>query len=218
MFDRIATGYDRANTVLSFGRDDAWRRRAADAAAPPPGGDVLDVGCGTGRLTRELRKRVGSRGRVVGLDFSARMLALARASHPEIEWVHGDATALPFDDGSFDVATTAFALRNLAFPEKGLSEMLRVVRAGGRLVVLEFLRPPHGAVGRAYALYLRRVLPGLGGLITGDRDAYRYLSDTVDSYLTANQLLELVRDSGWQGSQLWQLNAGTVGLLRGFPA
>ena len=95
MFDRIAPGYDRANTVLSFGRDRAWRRRAADAAAPPAGGSALDIACGTGQLTLELRHRVGAGGRVVGLDFSERMLAVARAAHPSIEWVQGDATSLP---------------------------------------------------------------------------------------------------------------------------
>jgi demethylmenaquinone methyltransferase/2-methoxy-6-polyprenyl-1,4-benzoquinol methylase len=215
MFDRIASGYDRANTVLSLGRDRAWRRRAADAAAPPVGGAALDVACGTGQLTLELRNRVGPRGRVVGLDFSDHMLKVARSAHPSIEWVHGDATAVPFDSASFDVATTAFGLRNLAFPEKGLSEMRRVVRSGGRTVVLEFLRPPHGLVGRGYEMYLRHALPLLGGWFAGDREAYRYLSDTVDSYLTGEQLLELAGRSGWESVQLLRLNFGTVGLVRG---
>lgn len=216
MFDRIAPRYERANTVLSFGRDRAWRRRAAEAAAPPVGGAALDVACGTGQLTVQLRARTGPRGRVVGLDFSERMLAVASAAHPAIEWVRGDAAGLPFDDGSFDVATTAFGLRNLAHPEKGLAEMRRVVRPGGRLVILEFLRPPGGLVGRAYEAYLRNGLPRLGGWIGGDRDAYRYLGDTVELYLTGEQLLALARRSGWDGVQLWRLNLGTVGLVRGF--
>jgi demethylmenaquinone methyltransferase/2-methoxy-6-polyprenyl-1,4-benzoquinol methylase len=216
MFDRIAPGYDRANTVLSLGRDRAWRRRAADAAAPPAGGAALDIACGTGQLTLELRDRVGPRGRVVGLDFSDRMLAVARAAHPGIEWVQGDATTLAFADASFDVAATAFGLRNLAFPEKGLTEMRRVVRSHGSLVVLEFLRPPRSLVGRAYETYLRHALPRLGGWVGGDREAYRYLSDTVESYLTGDQLLELARRSGWERLQLWRLNLGTVGLMRGF--
>ncbi|HWW09232.1 MAG TPA: bifunctional demethylmenaquinone methyltransferase/2-methoxy-6-polyprenyl-1,4-benzoquinol methylase UbiE [Candidatus Acidoferrales bacterium] len=215
MFDRIAPGYDRANTLLSFGRDRAWRRRAAAAAAPPAGGAALDVACGTGRLTRELCERVGPRGRVVGLDFSERMLAIARAAHPAIEWVQGDATRLPFEDSSFDAATTAFGLRNLANPEKGLSEMRRVVRSGGTLVVLEFLQPPRGLFGRTYALYLQHALPCIGGWAGGDRKAYRYLSSTVASYMTGAQLLELSERSGWERPQLWRLNGGTVALLRG---
>src|SRR3981081_4133792 len=120
MFDRIAPGYDRANTVLSLGRDRAWRRRAADAAELSPGASALDIACGTGQLTLELRDRVGAAGRVVGLDFSERMLAVARGAHPSMEWVHGDATSLPFADSSFDAATTAFGLRNLAHPQGGL--------------------------------------------------------------------------------------------------
>jgi demethylmenaquinone methyltransferase / 2-methoxy-6-polyprenyl-1,4-benzoquinol methylase len=215
MFDRIAPGYDRANTVLSFGRDRTWRRRAADAAAPPRGGAALDVACGTGQLTLELRDRVGPGGRVVGLDFSEQMLAVAGTANPSIEWVQGDATSLPFGDSSFDAATIAFGLRNLAYPKKGLAEMRRVVRPHGRLVVLEFLRPPHGLVGRTYELYLRHALPRLGGWVAGDREAYRYLSDTVDSYLTGEQLLELADGAGWQRPQLWRLNLGTVALMRG---
>jgi demethylmenaquinone methyltransferase/2-methoxy-6-polyprenyl-1,4-benzoquinol methylase len=127
MFDRIAPGYDRANTVLSLGRDRAWRRRAADAATLPAGGSALDIACGTGQLTVELRDRAGPGGRVVGLDFSERMLAVARSAHPSMEWVQGDATSLPFAESTFDAATTAFGLRNLAHPERGLSEMRRVV-------------------------------------------------------------------------------------------
>lgn len=218
MFDRIAPGYDRANSVLSLGRDRSWRRRAADAAAPVGGGAALDIACGTGRLTLELRDRVGSHGRVVGLDFSDRMLAVARATGPAIEWVQGDATALPFDDGSFDAATMAFGLRNLAFPDKGLAEMRRVVRPGGGMVILEFLRPPGGLVGRAYDVYLREVLPRVGGWIAGDRDAYRYLRDTVDAYLTGEQLVALAGRCGWDRVQLTRLNLGTVGLVTGCPA
>jgi demethylmenaquinone methyltransferase/2-methoxy-6-polyprenyl-1,4-benzoquinol methylase len=215
MFDRIAPGYDRANTVLSFGRDRAWRRRAAEAAAPPAGGAALDVACGTGRLSVELRDRVGAGGRVVGLDFSERMLAVARAAHPSIEWVQGDATRLPFEDASFDAATTAFGLRNLDQPDRGLAEMKRVVRPGGNLVVLEFLRPPRGLVGGVYELYLRHALPVLGGWLAADHTAYQYLSETVDSYLSADELLELANRSGWGGPELRRLNLGTVALMRG---
>ncbi len=214
MFDRIAPAYDRTNTVLSMGRDHAWRRRAAEAAAPPRGGDALDVACGTGRLALELHRRVGSGGRVVGLDFSERMLAVARGAHPSIDWVRGDATDLPFDDASFDASTIAFGLRNLADPEKGLSEMRRVVRPGGATVVLEFLRPPDGLVGTAYAWYLRHALPRVGEWVGGDRAAYRYLSNTVDAYLTERQLVELAAQSGWTRPQLRRLNLGTVGLMR----
>lgn len=214
MFERIAARYDRANTVLSAGRDVAWRRQAAAAAAPPPGGDVLDVACGTGLLTRELRRLSGPRGRAVGLDFSSAMLAVARAGDASIEWVEGDATSLPFDDASFDVASMAFGLRNLADQRRGLAEMWRVVRPGGTVVVLEFLRPPQGLVGSLYSLYLRRLVPRVGGLVAGDPAAYRYLSETIDAYHAGPELLGLARRSGWRGAELRRLNLGTVGVMR----
>lgn len=213
MFDRIAPGYDRANTILSFGRDSAWRRQAAAAAAPPPGGAALDIACGTGRLTLELRRRVGSQGRAVGLDFSERMLAIARERHPAMEWVQGDAASLPFEMSSFDAATNAFGVRNLAHPDEGLREMRRVVRPGGRMVILEFLHPPRGLTGRAYEIYLRHALPHIGGWAAGDRDAYRYLSDTIDTYMTGDQLVALAESAGWARPRLRRLTAGTVALI-----
>lgn len=213
MFARIAPSYDRANTVLSLGRDAAWRRCAAAAAALRPGDSALDVACGTGRLSAELRASVGPSGIVVGLDVSEAMLAVARAADASIEWVVGDATALPYGDGRFDAVTIAFGLRNLADPDRGLAEMRRVARPGGRLVVLEFLRPPPGVVGSAYRLYLRHGLPWLGGRIAGDREAYRYLGATVDSYLTGQQLVELARRAGWEQPHLRRLNVGTVALM-----
>src|SRR6266545_629230 len=140
MFDRIARRYDLVNTVLSAGTDAGWRRRAARATGLVAGGSALDVACGSGRLTAELARIAGPRGRVVGLDFSPEMLKIARRDHPGLEFIEGDALQLPFDDQSFDVATIAFGLRNLADPVRGLHEMLRVVRR--RAVVLEFVRPP----------------------------------------------------------------------------
>ena len=215
MFDRIAWRYDLVNTVLSGGTDQLWRRAAAKATAVPEGGAALDVACGTGALTRALARRVGPSGRVVGLDFSAGMLDGARRRSTDITWVQGDALELPFGDGEFDAATIAFGLRNLADPARGLAEMARVVRPGGRTVVLEFLRPPDGPVGRAYRLYLTRVLPVLGGRVSGDAAAYRYLSQTVDSYLAPAQLTELAGQAGWQGISLQKLNLGTVALVTG---
>ena len=216
MFDRIARRYDLANTILSLGGDARWRRRAARAARLSPDGYALDVATGSGKLAAELA-RAAPRGRVVGVDFSPRMLEQARTSYPEIEFAEGDALDLPFPDGSFDAATIAFGLRNLADPELGLREMRRVVRAGGRMVVLEFVRPPGGLVGGAYRLYLRRALPAIGGALSGDGRAYRYLSDTVDSYRTPAELQDLARGAGWTALDFNLLNLGTVGVLAGSP-
>ena len=218
MFDRIAHRYDLVNTVLSGGTDGGWRRRAARATALPDGGSALDVACGSGKLTAELARIAGPRGRVIGLDFSPQMLEVARRDHPRIEFVEGDALKLPFDDASFDASTIAFGLRNLAEPVKGLREMLRVVRPGGRAVVLEFVHPPAGLVGGAYRLYLRTLLPAIGGAISQQPSAYRYLSDTVDTYRTPRELSEMAGAAGWRHVTYHGLALGTVGIVSGGSA
>jgi demethylmenaquinone methyltransferase/2-methoxy-6-polyprenyl-1,4-benzoquinol methylase len=215
MFDRIARRYDLVNTVLSAGTDAGWRRRAARATGLGAGGSALDVACGSGKLTAALSRLAGSNGRVVGLDFSAHMLAVARRDHPGIEFVEGDALNLPFDDSSFDASTIAFGLRNLADPVRGLHEMLRVVKR--RAVVLEFVRPPQGPVGTAYRLYLKTLLPAIGGAISGQPSAYRYLSDTVDSYRTPDELRAMAAAAGWRDVRFEALAMGTVGVLSGLP-
>jgi demethylmenaquinone methyltransferase/2-methoxy-6-polyprenyl-1,4-benzoquinol methylase len=218
MFDRIAGRYDLVNTVLSGGTDGGWRKRAARATGLAPGGSAVDVACGSGKLTAVLAGIAGTRGRVVGLDFSPRMLEIARRDHPGIEFLEGDALKLPFADASFDASTMAFGLRNLADPVNGLREMQRVVKPGGRSVVLEFVRPPKNLVGGAYRLYLRTLLPAVGGAISGQPAAYRYLSDTVDSYRTPNELRAMARAAGWASVAYRGLAMGTVGIISGTTA
>ncbi len=215
MFDRIARRYDLVNTVLSGGTDSGWRRRAARATGLAAGGSALDVACGSGKLTARLAQIAGPEGRVVGLDFSPQMLEVARRQHPGIEFIEGDALSLPFDDASFDASTIAFGLRNLADPVHGLREMLRVVRPGGKAVVLEFVRPPKGPVGGAYRLYLRNVLPAIGGALSGQPSAYRYLSETVDSYRTPDELRTMASAAGWTQIRYEGLAMGTVGVVSG---
>lgn len=218
MFDRIARRYDLVNTVLSAGTDAGWRRRAAQATGLTAGGSALDVACGSGKLTARLARIAGDGGRVVGVDFSPQMLEVARRAHPGIEFVEGDALNLPFDDASFDASTIAFGLRNLADPVRGLRQMLRVVRRGGSAVVLEFVRPPKGAVGAAYRLYLRNILPAVGGALSGQPLAYRYLSDTVESYRTPAELQVMANAAGWSSVRYEGLAMGTVGLVSGIRA
>ena len=218
MFDRIARRYDLVNTVLSGGTDRGWRRRAARATGLAAGGSALDVACGSGKLTAEMNRLAGPKGKVVGLDFSPQMLQVARREQPGIEFLEGDALALPFGDGSFDASTIAFGLRNLADPVRGLREMQRVVKAGGRSVVLEFVRPPQNLVGGAYRLYLRTLLPAIGGALSGQPTAYRYLSDTVDSYRTPQELRAMAAAAGWSGVRFQPLAMGTVGILSGTTA
>jgi len=215
MFDRIARRYDLVNTVLSGGTDGGWRRRAARATNLKAGGSALDVACGSGKLTAELARIAGPRGRVVGLDFSPQMLEVAQRDHPGIEFLEGDALKLPFDDAEFDASTVAFGLRNLSDPIAGLREMLRVVKPGGRSVVLEFVRPPPNLVGGAYRIYLRTLLPAIGGALSGQPAAYRYLSDTVDSYRTPDELRAMAMAAGWSHVAYKGLAMHTVGILSG---
>jgi demethylmenaquinone methyltransferase/2-methoxy-6-polyprenyl-1,4-benzoquinol methylase len=214
MFDRIAGRYDLVNTVLSMSADIGWRQRAAWAADVPSAGRALDVACGSGKLTGEVL-RLAPDALVVGLDFSGRMLEVAAARVPGPHYVRGDGLRLPFADGSFDSVTVAFGLRNFTDPDRGLREMLRVLRRGGRAVVLEFVRPRKGAAGAAYRAYLRHALPRIGGLISRDRAAYAYLSGTVDAYHTPDELVDLATCAGWHRPRIELLTLGTVGLLVG---
>lgn len=214
MFDRIAGRYDLLNTVLSAGSDERWRRRTAEAVVGGPGDRVLDIACGSGKLALAVRRQAPA-GLVVGLDFSSGMLAVATRSSPGPRYTRGDGLALPFGDGRFDGATNAFGLRNLADPLQGLREMRRVVRPGGTMAVLEFVRPSAALMGRAYRLYLRQVLPRVGGWVSGEPQAYRYLSDTVDAYRSPGELLELAGAAGWSHTTVRVLTFGTVGLLTG---
>lgn len=214
MFDRIASRYDLLNTVLSGGSDARWRRTAARAAGLAREGRALDVATGSGKLALALHREAPA-GLVVGLDFSERMLRVAAERAQGPRYVRGDGLHLPFPDGTFDAVTVAFGLRNFADPAAGLGEMLRVLRPGGRALVLEFVRPGLGPAGRAYRAYLRHGLPRLGGWISGQPSAYRYLSDTVDAYHAPQELQELALRAGWRQPRIRLLTLGTVGLLSG---
>jgi demethylmenaquinone methyltransferase / 2-methoxy-6-polyprenyl-1,4-benzoquinol methylase len=198
MFARIARRYDRTNSVLSWGRHHAWRRRAVELAQPPRGGSVLDVATGTGDLALEFRRQVGPKGRVVGVDFCAPMLDVARVKAERqglaAEFHEGDALRLNFPDGVFDVASIGFGIRNVDDPGQCLEEMARVVRPGGRVVVLEFGQPD-GVIRWPYA-YSRVVIPVVGGLLTGQRDAYDYLRRTSATFPSGDEFLELMHSTG----------------------
>jgi len=214
MFDRITPAYDRMNRLMSFGMDGSWRALAVRATGVGPGDAALDVCCGTGDLAIELLDAVSTRGRVVGLDFSQAMLDAARRKSSQVEWVRGDALALPFADGEFDAATVGFGVRNLPDIERGFREMARVVRGGGRVVCLELTEPPR-LVAPFARLWTDRAVPLLGRLIARETDAYRYLPASVHRFPPADELAEIMRAAGLERVAYKRLSGGAVALHAG---
>jgi demethylmenaquinone methyltransferase/2-methoxy-6-polyprenyl-1,4-benzoquinol methylase len=213
MFDRIAPVYDGMNRVMTAGLDVRWRRLAA-AAAVRPGDRVLDGACGTGDLA--LADLAAGAGSVVGLDFAPRMLERARRKSPAVEWVQGDLLALPFEDGSFDAATVGFGIRNVADLERGLRELRRVLRPGGRLVLLE-ITTPRGALRPFFALWFDVLVPLAGKVLPGGR-AYAYLPASVRRFPPAEELAESLRGAGFADVRFRLLGGSIVALHAGTAA
>jgi demethylmenaquinone methyltransferase/2-methoxy-6-polyprenyl-1,4-benzoquinol methylase len=206
MFDRIAPVYDAMNRVMTAGLDRRWRRLAVNEVVWP-GDRVLDACCGTGDLAVEAERRGG---RVVGLDFSARMLERARRKSGAIEWVQGDALALPFAAGEFDAATVGFGVRNLADLEGGLRELARVLRPGGKLAVLEITRP-RGILRPFFRLWFDVVVPFLGRVLPGG-EAYTYLPASVRRFPGPDDLSALLESAGFESVRHQLLGGGIVAL------
>jgi demethylmenaquinone methyltransferase/2-methoxy-6-polyprenyl-1,4-benzoquinol methylase len=221
MFAAIARSYDLNNRLHSLWLDQLWRRRAVALAELRPGDVVLDIACGTGDLAlafaRALDRLGGTAagGRVVGMDFTAEMLPLARAKAAAappatpVAWAQGDAQHLPLDDDSVDVVGIAFGIRNVASVPRALAEFHRVLRPGGRLVILECALPRHPLLRALYNLYFRRVLPVTATLISGDRTgAYRYLPESVNTFADSGQMLEMLAQAGFADTRAVPLTAG----------
>jgi demethylmenaquinone methyltransferase / 2-methoxy-6-polyprenyl-1,4-benzoquinol methylase len=208
MFDRIAGYYDRMNSVMTAGLHHEWRRRAADLAGIGPGDRALDVATGTGDLAIELQRRVGPDGLVVGSDFSEGMLDLARQKDPGPRWEWGDALELPYGDGEFDAATVGFGARNFSDLRRGLSEMRRVVRPGGKVVVLEITTPQRPPLSWFFDVWFDRVVPVLGRL-AGEDDAYTYLPSSVRRFPAPEGLAAEMDAAGLTGIR-WILTAGGI--------
>ena len=195
MFDRIAGLYDRMNSVMTAGLHHQWRRRAADLAALTPGERALDVATGTGDLALELSARVAPGGEVVGVDFSEKMLELARVkAGARVRFESGNALALEYPDGAFDAATVGFGARNFSDLQRGLSEMARVVRPGGRVVVLEITTPRRPPLSTFFELWFDRVVPALGRLV--DSQAYSYLPSSVRRFPGPDELAAIMWGCG----------------------
>ncbi len=217
MFDAIAPSYERFNTAATLGRDTRWRRRAVAAADVQAGDVVVDLCCGTGDMLRVFAAAQPPPGRLVGVDFSAGMLAhagLAGLGVP-VQLVRADALRLPLADRSADVLSCTFGVRNFADLQRGLSEMGRVARRGARLVILEFATPQNAVWRWAYRRYCETVLPRLGTWLSGDRSgAYRYLPRSIETFETTAGMVRRLTDAGFHDVCMTRLNLGGVVLYR----
>lgn len=198
MFADIADDYDRINTILSFGVHNAWRKKTVLESGAAPGDKVLDCATGTGDLAIEFKKAVGHQGKVIGTDFCEEMIehAPAKADKEQlvVEFEVADAMNLPYEDNTFDIASIAFGIRNVDDPLICLKEMARVVKSGGRVVVLEFGQPK-GPVKIPYEIYSKHVMPAIGGFISGNREAYTYLPETSAKFPAGDEFLKLMREA-----------------------
>jgi len=222
MFDHVAGRYDLLNSLMSAGLHHRWRERAADVAAPVPGASILDVCCGTGDLTFELAGRISPSGNVVGCDFSEPMLDLAREKAADrgmdsvrFEWA--DALQLPYDAGRFDTVAVGFGLRNFADWDRGLREMARVLKPGGKLVILEFTRPTRPPFSTFYSLWFDRLAPVLGKL-SDNPEAYAYLTESLKTFPVPRELAERMDAAGLKRIRYRILAGGIVTIHSGIVA
>jgi demethylmenaquinone methyltransferase / 2-methoxy-6-polyprenyl-1,4-benzoquinol methylase len=211
MFDDVARRYDLTNDVLSLGQDRRWRRVVLDAVDPRPGERVLDLAAGTGTSSQPFRDRGAV---VVPCDFSVGMLRVGKRALPQLPFVAGDATRLPFGDSTFDAVTISFGLRNVVDPDAGLEEMRRVTKPGGRLVVCEFSAPTWGPFRTVYLEYLMRALPTMARAVSSSPDAYVYLAESIRAWPDQPGLARRLQGAGWRDVEWRNLTGGIVALHR----
>src|SRR6478736_6583370 len=215
MFDGIASRYDLTNDVISLGQDRRWRKQTVDAVAALPGERVLDLAAGTGTSSEPFADEGVE---VVPCDFSVGMLQVGKRRRPDMPFVAGDATALPFADESFDAVTISFGLRNVVDTDAALREMLRVTRPGGRLVVCEFSRPVLAPFRVVYVEYLMKALPPIARAVASNPDAYVYLAESIRAWPDQAGLATLLQKAGWSDVAWRDLTGGVVALHRGVRA
>jgi demethylmenaquinone methyltransferase / 2-methoxy-6-polyprenyl-1,4-benzoquinol methylase len=211
MFDRIAGRYELLNTLMTAGLHRVWNKKVVEATGLRAGGRALDLACGTGSLTRDLAKRVGPEGCVLGVDFSKEMLRAAeRRPSPNVEYRLGDATDLTgIESGSFDAATIAYGARNIPDLDALFGEMARTVRPGGKVVCLEIARPRGRISATFYRLWFDKIVPRLGAAVSGDDWAYSYLPDSVKEFVAPGALSDIMRRNGLQ-SVTWRPFSGGI--------
>lgn len=212
MFDDVAPKYDLVNDILSLGQTRRWRRIVVDAVGAVPGQRVLDLAAGTGTSSEPYADAGIS---VVACDFSVGMLKVGKRRRPDINFVAGDATNLPFADNTFDATTISFGLRNVIDPQKGLREMLRVTKPGGKIVVAEFSHPTFAPFRTVYTEYLMRALPPIARKTASNPDAYVYLAESIRAWPNQDALAAWLSDSGWGEVAYRNLSGGIVAVHRG---
>ncbi|MBU1838235.1 bifunctional demethylmenaquinone methyltransferase/2-methoxy-6-polyprenyl-1,4-benzoquinol methylase UbiE [Loktanella salsilacus] len=221
VFSSVASKYDIMNDVMSGGVHRIWKDAMMDWLAPRPGQRLLDVAGGTGDISFRFLKRAGS-GHSTVLDITESMLvegrkrAEAESMHDQLDWVVGDAMALPFPDNTFDVYTISFGIRNVTRPQEALNEAYRVLRPGGRLMVLEFSQLPNPMMQKAYDAYSFNVIPRMGQIIAGDRDSYQYLVESIRNFPDQETFLGMVRAAGFDNAKYRNLTLGVAALHSGW--
>ena len=221
VFSSVATKYDIMNDVMSGGIHRIWKDAMMDWLAPRAGQRLLDVAGGTGDISFRFLKRAGA-GHATVLDLTEPMLiegrkrAEAARMSGSLDWVVGDAMALPFDDNSFDVYTISFGIRNVTRPQDALAEAYRVLRPGGRLMVLEFSQLPNPMMQAAYDAYSFNVIPRMGQLIANDRDSYQYLVESIRKFPDQDSFLDMVRAAGFENAKYRNLTLGVAALHSGW--
>lgn len=222
VFHSVAAKYDIMNDVMSFGIHRLWKRFTLDCSGVRPGQTVLDLAGGTGDITALFAKRVGPTGKVVLADINESMLNVGRDKLRDlglvknIDFVQANAEALPFADNSFDIVTIGFGLRNVTDKDAALRSMFRVLKPGGRLLVLEFSKPEHEWLTKAYDLYSFRILPFMGQLIANDKESYQYLAESIRMHPDQATLKQMMSDAGFMEVTYHNLTGGIVALHRGY--
>jgi demethylmenaquinone methyltransferase/2-methoxy-6-polyprenyl-1,4-benzoquinol methylase len=218
MFAAIAPSYDLNNRLHSLWRDQAWRRQAVKLAELMPRDRVVDVACGTGDLTiafSDALSTLGNRSKSIGIDFTYEMLPIARRKSAAV-FINGDAQSLPLSDGCCDVVSIAFGIRNVADPLAAIREFKRVLRPGGRLIILEFSLPTNPALLAMYNFYFRKVLPRTATLISGDKTgAYKYLPESVNTFIGREQMIGMMTTSGFAKVEQFPMTFGVCVCYRG---